>query len=40
MKMRRKRLSKKASKRQFRRTANKVHKKNIRRIYAKGGFDL
>lgn len=40
MKMRRTRLSKRASKRQFRRTANKVHKKNIRRIYAKGGFDL
>lgn len=40
MKMKRRRLSKKASKRQFRRTANKVHKKNIKRIFTKGGFCL
>lgn len=38
--MKRRRLSKKASKRQFRRTANKVHKKNIKRIFSKGGFNL
>lgn len=38
--MRRKRLSKKASKRNFRRTANKVRRKNLVRRNARGGMNF
>lgn len=36
----RKRLSKKASKRNFRRVASKVSRKNLRRKLSRGGYSL
>lgn len=36
----RKRLSKKRSKRLFRRTASRVHKKNLKRRIYRGGYRL
>ncbi len=36
----RKRLKKRANKKNFRRTASRVHKKNLRRKISRGGFRL
>lgn len=36
----RKRLKKRANKKNFRRTASRVHKKNLRRKVSRGGFRL
>lgn len=38
--MRRKRISKSASRKIFRRTARKVNAKNIRKTLSRGGFSL
>lgn len=36
----RKRLSKRASKKNFKRTARKVHAKNMRKVISRGGYCL
>lgn len=36
----RKRLKKRANKKNFRRTASRVHKKNLRRKVSRGGYRL
>lgn len=38
--MRRKKLSKRGSKRLFRNTARKVHKKNLNKVLHRGGYML
>lgn len=38
--MRRKRLSKKASRRNFARTAKKVNRRNLRKTVRRGGYEL
>lgn len=38
--MRRRRLSKRASRRNFARTARKVERRNLRKVLHRGGYDL
>lgn len=38
--MRRKRMSKRASKRNFARTAKKVNRRNLRKTVRRGGYEL